>query len=172
MTPEELAKQIVEQLNAQNKSQTRFQIFLEKFKDKVNEAIAHLIVFGGAGLVGWAIITAYVGDAKIDKKLTDEHNKTVERESEIIGSITKLQKELSNNSDNNKTIKEQLEMLNKKITAGQLIPPTLPPMPDIPELQPMPKMNAQRPEPPELNPAQQSLDFLIKHREYNTLKKE
>ncbi len=125
----------------------------DKFKEKLLEALAHLIVFGGAGLIGWAIIVAYAGDAKIEQKFIDHHNKTVQREAAIVQDVAETKKIAL---DTQKAIKELCESLKGDRTTNL-------PGPPIPLVKP-PRLVPD----PDINPAQHSLDFIKENQEAYT----
>ena len=116
-----------------------------KFAEKLLDALAHLIVFGGAGLIGWAIIVAYAGDAKTEQKFIDQHNKTVQREAALVQGIAEAKKIALE-------AKEAVDKLNEQLKGAKLTEP--------PELLPPPM-----PVDSTINPAQHSLDFLKENQE-------
>lgn len=65
--------------------------FIDRIADKLETALANVLVWGSAIVVAWAVGYVYVGKGEI----TDVHNDAVQRDAEISGSVEALSKDMA-----------------------------------------------------------------------------
>lgn len=111
-------------------------------KEKVADALVSSVVVGITILIGYGVLQAFIGDSKLDKaseklrkEMIDKHNESIARESELLGQVVEL--------------KRQLE---RHVNGGQ------------PETPPVALFAPSMAEPGLPNPAQERLDFEKRHR--------
>jgi hypothetical protein len=117
-------------------------------------------VYGVGLLIFWSVTTAYKLDTKIETEswernasLTNSHNKTIEREAELLKKI----------DAQNIRLEELYKKLSARITELEKKRPfALPALPALPDIQTFSLPPIQNDNVP--NPAQNSIDFLKEHR--------
>lgn len=132
----------------------------KRIKRKVEDAVINLAVYGLGGLIIWAVSFSFVGENKLNSavdtvnaKLVDYHNKSVEREAELLERIGKMESELVSKL---KGISD--EMSRRK--------PDVPPFPGLPPTPAPPNLPVQQPPNPEQHPiTSEILDYIRQHKE-------